>query len=71
MNNIKSQDYFKNSSNVLFTDIRINNEVDNVENRIRLSRKFFEDVYNRTYLLEDRLNQTIDMSNENYRGIYS
>jgi len=71
MNNIISKAYFKNTSNVLFTDISINNEADNVENRIRLSRKFFEDVYNRTYQLEDRLNQTIDMSNENYRGIYS
>ena len=68
MDNITSQFYFQNSSNVSIIDLDIKNKTNN---RTLETQKFIEEVYNRTYQYEDNRFRTIDMSNENYKGIYS
>jgi len=68
MNGIKSQEYFQNNSIVSITDLDLNCTGDN---RTKMTQNFIEKVYNRTYELEDNTNHSIDMSNENYKGIYS
>ena len=67
MNEAKSQLYFQNSSNASIIDLDIYKS----DNRTLVTQKFIEEVYNRTYQYEDNRFRTIDMSNENYKGIYS